>query len=152
MKILGFATAAVIAVTASTAFAQDFNAEKKARQGQFRIMAFNLGLLGDMLKGEREYDAEMAQAAADNLVTVSNLHEVAMWPEGSDNMSIDGTRAQPNIWEKPDEFAAKWADFGKAAMAMQAAASGGTDAIGPAMGPIGGSCKACHETFRAPEG
>ena len=152
MKIISITAVAAVALTATTAFAQDFNAEKKARQGQFRIMAFNLGLLGDMLKGEREFDAGMAQEAADNLVTVSNLHEDAMWPAGSDNMSIDGTRAQPNIWEKPDEFAAKWADFGKAAVAMQAAVAGGPDAIGPAMGPRGGSCKACHETFRAPEG
>lgn len=151
-KSLTFAIAFAALGCGTAAYAQsDFSAQLKARQGQFRIMAINLGILGDMAQGKTEYDAEAAQAAADTLVAVSMIQQAPMWPEGSDDMSIDGTRAQTTIWEQNDDFLSKWSDFGKGAQAIQAAASGGVEALGPAMGTIGGTCKACHDTHRAPE-
>ena len=148
-----FAVAGLAAcLIASPVLAQDFSAQLKARQGQFRIMALNLGILGGMAQGKTEYDAEAAQAAADTLVAVSMIQQGPHWPEGSDAMSIDGTRAEPSIWDDNDDFLAKWADFGTAAEAMQAAAGNGQEALGPAMGQIGGTCKACHDAHRAPEG
>ncbi|MCM2561198.1 cytochrome c [Lutimaribacter sp. EGI FJ00015] len=147
------ALAGVVAcLAASPVLAQDFSAQLKARQGQFRIMALNLGILGDMAQGKTDYNAEAAQSAADTLVAVSMIQQGPHWPEGSDNFSIDGTRAQPSIWEDHDDFLGKWADFGEAAKVMQAAAADGQEALGPAMGQIGGTCKACHDNHRAPEG
>lgn len=145
------AVAAATLFTGSLAYAQDdFSGQLKARQGQFRIMAINLGILGDMAKGETEYNAEAAQAAADTLVAVSMIKQAPMWPDGSDEMSIDGTRAQTTIWEQNDDFQSKWADFGSAAETMQASAASGRDALGPLMGEVGGACKACHDEHRAP--
>lgn len=150
-KNLTFAVAFAALACGSAAYAQsDFSAQLKARQGQFRIMAINLGIIGDMAQGKSEYNAEAAQAAADTLVAVSMIQQAPHWPAGSDNMAIEGTRAQPTIWEQNDDFLAKWADFGTAAKAMQAAASGGAEGLGPVMGQIGGTCKACHDTHRAP--
>lgn len=123
----------------------------KARQGQFQIMAMNLGILGGMAQGKIEYNAEDAQAAADTLVAVSNIQQGPMWPEGSDNIELDMTRANPSIWDNAADFASKWAAFGEGAMVMQAAASNGQEALGPAMGAIGGTCKACHDNHRGPE-
>lgn len=130
--------------------AQDMSAQVKARQGQFRILALNLGVLGDMVKGTTTYDAGAAQAAADSLVGVSMVHQSTLFPEGTDDMSIDGTRALSAIWENPDDFAAKWHLLGAAAEQMQSAAAMGVDAMGPAMGALGGACKSCHETYRTP--
>ncbi len=150
-KTFTFAVAFAALACSTAAYAQeDFSAQLKARQGQFRIMAINLGILGGMAQGKTEYNAEAAQAAADTLVAVSMIQQGPMWPDGSDDMSIDGTRAQPNIWEQNDDFLAKWSDFGTAAQAMQAAASGGAEGLGPMLGQIGGTCKACHDTYRAP--
>lgn len=152
-KHLTFAIAFAALGCGTSVYAQDdFSAQLKARQGQFRIMAINLGILGGMAQGKTEYNAEAAQAAADTLVAVSTIQQAPMWPEGSDDMAIDGTRAQPTIWEENDDFLAKWTDFGTAAQTIQAAASGGVEGLGPAMGEIGGACKACHDTHRAPEG
>lgn len=145
-----FAAITALAVLATTAIAETPQAVK-ARQGQFNLMALNIGVLGGMAKGEVEYDAATAQAAADNLVTVSMIHQGAMWPAGTDNMSIDGTRAEPAIWNNIDDVMAKWAAFGTAAKAMQGAAGGGLEGLRPAMGGLGGSCKGCHDTYRAPE-
>lgn len=146
-----FATLAALAVLTASAAVAEVPQEVKARQGQFRIMAINLGILGGMAKGAVEYDAAKAQAAADSLVAVSMIDQTALWPEGSDNMAIEGTRAQPNIWDNMDDFASNWAAFGEGAKAMQTAAGTGREAIGPNMGKIGGSCKGCHDTYRAPQ-
>lgn len=146
-----FAALATLAVIAAPAFAQDLPQPVKARQGQFNIMALNLGILGGMARGSVDYDADAAQAAADSLVAVSKLSQAAMWADGTDAMSLDGTRAQPAIWENMDDFSAKWAAFGEAATAMASAAGTGKDAIGPNMGALGASCKGCHDTYRAPE-
>jgi len=142
---------AALAVCATAATAQDLPQPVKARQGQFNILALNLGVLGGMAKGAVEYDAEAAQAAADNIAAVASLHQAAMWTEGTDNMSIDGTRAQPVIWEQMDDFNSKWEDLGTAATEMASAAGTGQEALAPMLGKVGGACKACHDTYRAPE-
>lgn len=152
MKHLKTAVALAAMISGTAVYAQDdFSAQLKARQGQFRILAINLGILGGMAQGKTEYDAEAAQAAADTIVAVSMIQQGPMWPEGSDSMSIEGTRAMPSIWEDMADFQSKWAAVGEAAQSMQVAASGGAEALGPAMGQLGGTCKACHDAHRAPE-
>lgn len=149
MKTFPILLAASISLTGGAAFAQDADAAIKARQGQFRLMALNLSYLGAVAKGEAEYNAERAQAAADNLVTVSNINQGFNWPEGSSQLDIANTRAKPEIWENLDDVIAKWQDFGSAAQKMQSAAGGGPDEIRAAIGAVGGTCKACHERYRA---
>ncbi len=143
----------ILALSGSApAMAQDdFSGQLKARQGQFRILAINLGILGGMAKGETPYDAEMATHAADSLVGVSQVHQPPLWPEGSDNMALDGTRALPSIWDNRDDFLAKWQGLGEAVTGMQKVAGTGQEAIGPALGKIGDACKACHDDHRAPD-
>ena len=128
--------------------AQDTEAAIKARQGQFRILALNLGVLGGMAKGEIEYDQEMASYAADNLADVASINQSFNWPEGSDNMSVDGTRALPAIWDNVPDVMSKWDDLGAAVAELQTAAAEGPDAIGPALQKVGGACKACHDDYR----
>lgn len=144
-------TALALTLTAAPVMAQDYAAQLKARQGQFRILAINLGILGGMAQGKTEYDAAAASQAAESIVAISGVHQGPLWPEGSDNMSIDGTRAQPTIWEDMSDFQAKWAAVGQQAAALQAVAATGQEALGPALGQLGGTCKACHEAHRAPE-
>jgi cytochrome c556 len=117
-----FAALAATAVLLSTPALAEVPQAVKARQGQFNIMALNLGILGGMARGTVDYDAEAAQAAADSLVAVSNISQPALWPAGTDTMSIDGTRAMPAIWDNLDDVLAKWASFGEAATAMAAVA------------------------------
>jgi cytochrome c556 len=150
MNFIGCLTAAAIGLSATTALAQDFKSEKKARQGQMHLISLNLGILGKMAKGQIEYDPVQAQLAADSLVAISNIQQAPLWPAGSDNTGTDGTRALPIMWDKYDDVAADWATFGEKALVMQTAASNGAEALGPALGQVGGTCKSCHEAFRAP--
>lgn len=149
MKHLKAAVALAAMISGTAVYAQDdFSAQLKARQGQMRIMAINLGLLGGMAQGKMDYNAEAAQAAADSLVAISGVHQDLLWPAGSDSMSMDGTKALPAIWDDNAGFMADWADFGTAAKAMQAVAGTGQEALGPVMGQMGGTCKACHDDYR----
>ncbi|WP_159458508.1 c-type cytochrome [Roseisalinus antarcticus] len=119
-----------------------------ARQAHMQLYAHNLGIVGGMAQGEIEYDAEMATTAAADLVALSQISEQAYWPEGSDN-STGMTRALPAIWESPEGFAEHRADLIENAMALEAVAGDGVEALGGALRGIGGTCGACHREYRA---
>ncbi|ETX30631.1 c-type cytochrome [Roseivivax isoporae] len=143
------ATLAAFGLLATPALAQDFEAPLKARQGMFNILSINLGIIGDMAKGETDYDADAAQAAADSIVGVSMVNPAPLFPEGSDNAAIEGTRALPAIWEDLDDVVSKWNALGDAATNLQEVAATGQEALGPALGQVGNACKACHDEYRA---
>ena len=72
------------------------------------------------------------------------------FPAGTGQDVLPKTRALPPIWQKPEDFAAKDRDFQAAAKAFNAAAvSGDLNAIKSSFKPLGKSCKACHDTYRA---
>ncbi len=149
MKPLKAAIAATAMISGTVVYAQDdFSAQLKARQGQMRIMAINLGILGGMARGNIEYNADAAQAAADSLAGVAMINQGPLWPEGSGEDAINGTIALPAIWTDNAGFMERWAAFQDGAAALQAGASGGQAALGPLMGQIGGACQACHEKFQ----
>ncbi len=119
----------------------------KARQGQMQLYAHNLGVLGAMAKGDMDYNAETAQAAADNLLAVSGLNAMTMWPQGSDN-SLGNNRASPDIWTNFPDVVTKAGALSTAAGDMAAAAGKDLDGLRAAMGPLGGACGACHKAYR----
>ncbi len=120
-----------------------------ARQGYMQILAFNIGVLGGMARGNIEYDAEAAQTAADNLAAMATVDGRALWPEGSDNFALeDATTALPAIWEDMAGFGEAWMAYGTAAGGMADAAGNGLEALQAAIGPLGGSCGGCHRNFR----
>lgn len=145
------AFAAAVALCALPVAAQEFENQVNARQGQMKVMALNLGILGGMARGNMPYDADAAVTAAENLVVISQLDQTAMWPEGSDNVMLDTTRAQPSIWDNNADFLAKWEEFGTQAAAIVDVVGTGQEALGPALGGLGGTCQACHEAHRGPE-
>lgn len=153
MRLARFSTALALvgALAAGAATAQSVEDTVAARQGQFKLFALHVGPLVGMAQGNIPYDAELAQTAADNLVILTAVEQTLLWPEGSDNMSVEGTRAQPNIWDDLEDFAAKLDDLRMGAMAMQDAAGQGLDAMRGALGGVGGACSACHESYRAPQ-
>ena len=123
----------------------------QAREEHMKAYAAQMGILGGMAQGNTAYDAAAAQAAADTLVTLSQVDQSTWWPPESAAGLVEGSRASPAIWENMEDVMAKGAAFGAAALAMQAAAGTDLAALQAAMGPLGGSCGACHEAYRTPE-
>lgn len=150
------ATAAVVflglaATGPVTAQDEPFAAELGARQGQFKLLGLNIGPLATMAQGRIDYDPVVARAAADNIAAIASLDQSLMWPAGSDNESINGTRALPVIWSDPDGFASKLAGLREAAASMQQAAGTDLNALRGAVRELGAACSACHETYRQPQ-
>jgi cytochrome c556 len=60
------------------------------------------------------------------------------------------TGAKAEIWQDPQDFSAKLHNFQAAAQAFNVAAmSGDTNAIKAKFSELGGTCKACHDKYRA---
>jgi cytochrome c556 len=146
VALLGLATP-----TMGIAQEEPFAAEREARQGQFKLMGFNIGPLATMAQGRVPYDPAVAKTAADNIATITSLDQSRMWPAGSDNESIEGTRALPSIWADPEDFAAKLDGLRTAASALQQVAGTDLNALRGAVRELGAACSACHENYREPE-
>lgn len=150
--VAGLLTAGVLGTSAIG----DAHADKatmaavKARQAQMNLYAFNISLLGGMAKGEIEYNADAASAAAANLAALSKLDQSRLWPQGSHNEALgdDVTEALPAIWSADSKIMDSAMEMTEAAVAMEAAAGGGLDSLRGAIGPLGKSCGGCHETYR----
>ncbi|MBY6152787.1 cytochrome c [Vannielia litorea] len=140
-------------LAASAAFGAGHAMEQqKAREDLMKVMGQNLGVLGKMAKGEMDFDGTAAATAADA------LHEAAvkvtadeMWEEGIDSMSVDDSRALPEIWADYDDFKAKGVELIAAIETAQAATGEGLQAVQASMGALGGACGGCHKVYRAPE-
>lgn len=136
---------------ASLAQAQQDPAEAAigARQAHMTLFAHNLGLLGNMARGNTEYDAESAGTAADNLHALAQIDQQGYWPEGTSNEDFpEETRALPAIWEDMEEFRSHQEQLVEAAAGMQEAAGGGIESLQGQMQALGGACGSCHEDFR----
>ncbi|NNK65386.1 MAG: cytochrome c [Rhodobacteraceae bacterium] len=131
----------------------DGNPAVKARQSHMTLYGHNLGVLGNMARGNIEYDAGAAQAAADNLVLLSQVSQRGYWAPETSNADLgDETRLLPALFEEGGFARAQeiGAQLSEAAVALAAVAGEGQAAIGPALGPVGQSCGTCHEAFRQP--
>ena len=85
--------------------------------------------------------------------TIADLSSKAphWFPAGS-GPELGKTRAKPEIWQHPQDFALKLHNFQVAAQALSAAAkSGDLAAISARYADVGGACKACHDSYRAEE-
>lgn len=148
---LGFAATALSASVLFAASHEEENPAVKARKAVMTLYAFNLGTLGAMAQEKMPYDANAAAMAAKNLAALSHLDTSTMWPADTDNFSIDGTRALPDIWANFPDVAAKAQALQAAADAMAAAAGTDLASLQGAMGPLGGACGDCHKAYRASE-
>ena len=72
---------------------------------------------------------------------------VSLFPSGSTNGK---TKAKPEIWEKPDDFAKNAKNLSKAANELAVAAKSGNDAeVNVKVKALGEACNTCHKEFRA---
>ena len=122
----------------------------QARRGYYRMVALNFGPLVAMAKGEAPFDKDKASLHASNLELLANVDLTPVFPEGTDNDAAFGeTRALAKIWAELPEVTKKDDAFEAAAKAIAAAAPNGRDALRPAGGALGQSCKGCHDAYRA---
>jgi cytochrome c556 len=138
------ATCLATALPAAAQFAKPEDAVKY-RKAAFTVMAAHFGRVGAMVQGRVPFDAAAAQANMEIANSMAKLPFTAFGP-GTDG---GDTRAKPNIWSDNAKFVAASnkmvEEMGKL---NTAAKSGNLDQIKAAFGPVGQSCKACHDDFR----
>ena len=146
--------ATLLATITTPVMAEDFPFEDQidGRQGYFQMVKFNMGVLGAMAKGKRDYDAELAQTIANNLKSAASMNNALMWPKGSD-MDAEGlaghTKAKAAIWQDDSDVGEKHKTWVAATETMAENAGQGLDALRDAIGPLGKSCKGCHNDYKA---
>ena len=76
---------------------------------------------------------------------------LSWFPQGT-GPELGKTRAKPEIWQKPEDFALKAHDFQQAAKEFDVAAKrGDLTQINMTFDALGKTCKACHDLYRAPK-
>nr|WP_319250353.1 cytochrome c [uncultured Celeribacter sp.] len=149
--LLSTVIAAVTATGAATgAFAQSPSDVASARRAYFNLIGFEMATLGGMARGNIDYDADAASQSASDLMSIASLHRADYFAAGTSNEDLAGeTRALPAIWDDMDGFQEKGMAFYEAVVNLNEVAGNGLDALRPAVGQLGGTCKACHDDFRA---
>lgn len=145
MRILSLAAAVAVGATIVTAV----NAQTDVigqRQQAMKAIAGAAKEPGAVLKGQAKFDLDKVhQSLAVYQEQAEKLR--GLWPEGSNN---GDTAALPIVWEKHDEFLAK---FDKLAADAKAAASSIKDeASFKAEWPkVMSNCGGCHKQYRKPD-
>jgi cytochrome c556 len=137
------ALAATVATPASAQFAKSEDAIKY-RQGSLFVMGQHFSRLGAMANGRVPFDAKVAQENADIVASMARL------PWAGFGAGTEGGKAQPAIWKEQAKFK-EHADKLEADTDKLAAAAktGDLAALKAAFGNAAGSCKACHDAYRA---
>ena len=96
-------------------------------------------------------EAEPLPALVGNANALEQISKrlMTLFPEGS---TSDESRAKPEIWANWADFQQKVAAFQTAVPDLVAAAKSGDKAkIGAAVKAVGGTCGACHKSYRKPK-
>ncbi len=152
MKRLVLAAAVAVLATLGTSSAQAQFAKPedaiKYRKAAFTVMGAHIGRVGAMVQGKIPFDAK---AAAENIAIANSLLKLpyAAFTEGSD---LGDTKAKPEIWKERAKCDAAAQKTQTEMAKLAEATKGGSftlDQLKTAFGPVGQSCKACHDDYRA---
>ncbi|MFP4616148.1 MAG: c-type cytochrome [Thiohalorhabdus sp.] len=140
--------AGALLATGATAHAADDEEEKAVeyRESVFHVMGHNFKPMGDMMKGEIDFDAEEFATRAER---VSQLAHMPMEGFVEGTADVAGSEAKPGIWENWEDFQGKMEDLQETSAELAEVAQGGDKgAIAPKFKAVGESCKACHDDYK----
>ncbi len=142
---LALVAAGMLSAPAFAQFAKPEDAVKY-RQSALSVMGTHFSRIGAMASGRAPFDAK---AAVENAQIVNDLSRLpwAGFGPGTDKIS---PKAKPEIWTEQ----AKFKDHSEKMMAetaklLAAAKTQNLDNLKAAFGATAGTCKACHDNFRA---
>ena len=114
------------------------------RQNVYSAIGGHMSAMAGIAKNEVPHDQDLGIHAR-GLAELAPL-TMHLFPEGSG----DGrTKARAAIWEEPDAFAEKRRDFIDAAGALAEIDPADRGAFMGAFRELGGTCKACHDDYKA---
>ena len=146
MNSLAFACLGMLAVAPFVlpASAQNLDVIKE-RQTAMKTMGKAAKASGQMLKGDKPFDAATAAAVFTDM-QASAAKFGGLFPE--DSKTGGDTEAAPAIWQKPEEFKAKLTKFQGDIAAAIAAKPADLDSFKASFQTVSANCKSCHQEFR----
>lgn len=145
--LTSLAIATLGASLSAAAYAQSVAEDAiKYRRGVLAAHGWNMGIMGQMVKGERPYNqAEFVQRAT-NLAALSKMALEGFTIPGSES---GNTKAKPDLFMEMDNFKAGMQKMEtEAAKLVQVAKAGNMNAIKAQHGELAKACKACHDKYR----
>jgi len=122
----------------------------RSRQQELKDLGASFKTVRDQLRVSSSDMAAIKTAGADIKAKAEAMH--AWFPKGTGSEVGIKTGAKPEIWTDAATFDQKRKDFVAAAGKFaDLTASGDKAAIAAGVGPLGGSCKGCHDNFRLKE-
>lgn len=122
---------------------------QKARHEHYEKLGKAFKAVRDQTSTDAPDFAVLLQNA--EIVNEASVNQQQWFPKGT-GPEAGKTRALPEIWSKPADFEAAQKMFSDRAPKLLAAAKAkDVDAVKAAFKDLGGSCKNCHDSFRAPE-
>ncbi|WP_404297556.1 c-type cytochrome [Halomonas sp.] len=146
---LGLSAALILPLTAQAVDPED---AIEYRQSALRILAWQLGPMGDMAQGDIDYDEEHFATRAANLAAAANLP----W-EGFMEGTLQGdghgteTDALAKIGDEWDGFRESQETFQQEAATLAQMVNDGEEfnVLRRQVGAVANSCKGCHDDYRA---
>lgn len=137
--------ASAVSFSAAAQFAKPEDAIKY-RKAALTVTAAHFGRMGAMAQGKAPFDAKLAAENAEIVASMAKLPWAA-FGEGTD---VGETKAKPEIWKQNAKFKEVAEKFQtESAKLAVAAKSGKEDAFKTAFSATAGTCKSCHDDFRA---
>jgi len=122
---------------------------QKARHEHYEKLGDAFKAVRDNSRGDSPNWAALEPAAKE--VAEASINQQKWFPKGS-GPEAGKTRALPEIWTKTDDFDAAMKMFADRAPKLLAAVQAKDGAaVQAAFRDVGGACKNCHDSFRAPE-
>ncbi|OCX90703.1 MAG: cytochrome C [Pseudomonas sp. CO183] len=146
--------AVAAALLASTAVQAQMKPEEmvETRQAGYQFMSWNMGKIkAQVVDGKEPYDQAKVAAAANAIAAIANSGMGSLYsPDTTTEQLGKATRLKPEFFQNLDEAGQIGRKFTAAAILLaKVAAEGDQAAIKKAFGDVGGSCKSCHDKFRA---
>lgn len=144
LPALALLAATAVATPAAAQFAKPEDAIKY-RKAAMTMQGTHFGRVAAMAAGRVPFDAKVAADNAEVVAIVSKW-QFTGFVAGSDK---GDTKAKPEIWTEAAKFQDAVRKSQEAVDKFAAAVkTGNLDNIKAAVGPVGQTCKACHDTFR----
>jgi cytochrome c556 len=142
------AGAVITGLGAGIAYAGD--EQVKARQEYMKANGAMAGLGAKILKGEAPYDAAAVKAAIGDVMAKGKIaSDLKAWDPGSNDGATIKSYLKAEAWSDPQGFGKVYEAYAKGVQAV--AASTDEASFKTAFTEYGGSCKGCHEKYRAPK-
>jgi len=122
----------------------------KFRQSGYGFMAWNMARIKMNVEGGN-FNKEEVIKAANAIQAIANSGMGALYLPGTDKgKGWEETRAKSNIWTDKEKMGKVATDFVREANEMAKVAAGGdAAAVGNQLGKLSGTCKGCHDDFKA---